>query len=90
MLSVQNSLMSSKFCTGNIIPGSGCAFSKPWQSSNSKITHQENEKLDSNQALETCIYCFCTSEDKKGLFILAFIVEAPRNSNFLLLIDYFF
>nr|KAF6296267.1 mediator complex subunit 31 [Myotis myotis] len=37
----------------NTIPGSGCAFSKPWQSSNSKITPQENEKLDPDQAPKT-------------------------------------
>lgn len=93
MLSVRNLLMSSKFCTGSTIPGSGCAFSKPWQNSNSKITHQENEKLDPDQTLKTCIYCFCTVKTKR--LLPTFIVAAAKTfsvlfnlTNFLLLIDY--
>lgn len=93
MLSVRNLLMSSKFCTGSTIPGSGCAFNKPWQSSNSKITHQENEKLDPDQALKTCIYGFCTVKTKKRL-PTTFTVAAPKPFSVLfnltlLLIDYF-
>ena len=84
MLSVRNLLMSSKFCIGSTIPGSGCAFSKPWRSSNSRITHQENKKLDPDQALKTCIYCFCTVKKKKRLFLRTFIMVAARTVSVLI------
>lgn len=98
MLSVRNLLMSSKFCTGSTIPGSGCAFSKPWQSSNSKITPQENEKLDPDQAPKT-VYVALYSEDqkkKKKTHLTYFLVLALSTfgvlfnpTNFSLSVDYF-
>lgn len=77
MLSARNSLMNSKFYTGNTIPGSGCAFNKPWQNSSSKITRQENEKLETDQALKIVYNVFLLySEDKKRDFLPTFIVVA--------------
>lgn len=82
MLNVQNSLMSSKFCIGSTIPGSGCAFSKPWQSSNSKITHQESEKLIQTRLLRH-VYIAFVHEDRKRLLLRTFIVTAPRTDSVL-------
>lgn len=93
MLSVRNSLMSSKFCTGSTIPGSGCAFSKPWQSSSSKITHQENESWIQTRLLRHVYIAFVQWRQR---LLPAFIVAAPKTfsvlfnpTNFLLLIDYY-
>lgn len=97
MLSVRNSLMNSRFYTGNTIPGRGCAFNKPWQNSNSKITRQENEKLETDQALKSVYNVFILyGEDKTRDFLPTFIVVASgyfsvlfNPANFLLLIHYF-